>query len=337
MPTILRSIFVSPYTWFLAYLGVFFSINGALIARIDGVVEAYQNPLISHEYTSILHSTLGFIAHITTEGGAVFFNTIFVLLALISLVFYVVQTTPEQKRLPILLVFIALTPLTEILFSWIGKSDPLLIISYVLFIVTKNPVLKNTGILLMILAHKEAALIILVVHLLLFTEERRKWKSYIPGALVGVGFLASVDFFMSNTSARINFVFDNIDQIYRNLLNALPIILTSFSWFWVILLPLLFKQVRARKFELLVAVCIVISVTLLTVDNTRIAALLSLPILFYVIDFYRKERVQFNYKLILLLLVVSLFQAEWAGHTLTLTHWHSFPWEQMEYWFTTYL
>lgn len=327
-----------PFALAAGYGAAFFVVNGALIERISSVAASYAAPFALPEggiaYASLLGPLMGYALGIRGETTVIAFNAALVMLAIAALVAVAARLANDRAQAATLLALLALSPILEILTSWVGKPDPLIVLSYLLFAAAPGFLLRNAGAFFLLLAHKETGLVMLVTHLLLFREWRQA-RAYLPGALLGLAWYALYAFVLGNPPDRISFVAGNLLEILENATHLPQFLLFSLGWLWLPILMLLREpQLRLRVIGALI---LVLGVTFLTIDVTRIAALLSLPLVLFLLRHHAAIGMRFPLPLLLFLAACSLFQLEWANSMLTVTHWHEWPLDQIRTWTERYL
>jgi len=171
-----------------------------------------------------------------------------------------------------------ISPLIHVILFWIGKSDTLLILSYLLFAIATSPILITGGVFFMILAHKEQAMLILLIHGILFREY---WK-FLP-VMIGAGlaftFFGIQSYVLGDYPTRADYLFN--DSVTWSFWTPL----LTFGWF---LIPTLYVAWKERSWAILSVVAFIIVFTTGWIgDHTRPAAMLSLPVYLYVLHYFK--------------------------------------------------
>jgi hypothetical protein len=245
----------------------------------------------SYLYGSLLNPFIGFFLGIKTAGAIrAFYTDLAVAACMIIPVAYYIRNPVWGKTA---LYLYCLTPLSFVLISWLGKSDPFLLASYAIVFFFRWPAIQALGIGLAVLAHKEQSLIIISLHLLL---QRKHSFATIAATAIGVMTALAVHKWYQHylpvvPRTRLAFFLSTNAQALK--LNGPEIPIEVFSVFGVFWLPLWrhFAAVSgARRYKLLAACAVAVLLPLTTYDYTRVAAMLALPIYLHVIDFWVVER-----------------------------------------------
>jgi hypothetical protein len=336
----LRIADMSPYVLTTGYLLVFLCVNGALVTSISDLITSFAHPFAPPApgivtYDSVLPSLIGHALGIRGATSIILFFTIVVLVTIMTIVWHTVARAATRTEQYVCLLLIALTPLLHTLLSWIGKPDPFLILAYLLFAHGRSALLRNAGIFFMLLTHREAAIVMLAIHFILGMDDIRQWRMYVPGIVLGLAWVRTYTFLLGDPTGRIGFVMQNWQHILQNLRHLPVIAFTGFSWFWV---PLLAYLARHRfPLRICVAILVILGVSFLTLDNTRIFVLAGLPLVLYLIPRIAPMVKSMSKQILVGAALLSLLQFEWGGTILMSTHWHMLPWEQMAKWGRTYL
>ncbi|MBU2103721.1 hypothetical protein KKD81_02885 [Patescibacteria group bacterium] len=298
----------------LLYSGIFLALHGVRFVDFEVLPQFHLDPFAALPTSSqALHGSplpaiIGNVLGIVSENTIQIFYVLLVLAAFGALMWYV-RHIGKEKNSPLFFLLIALTPLPLVLISWIGKPDPLVVLAYIGFLVSSAPVLIAGSAFLLLLAHKEVAILLLLIHAILFPSELRKISIASIGVVMGLIYFALYTNIVGTVTDRTAFVAEHLSQLLQTPLIAALFI---FNWFLLVLL-LLYKRGILRSVRILAAIAVIFVVSVFVVlDHTRIAALLSLPLYVYVLRKVAdaKEGFSLSKKQFLILLVVSLLQIE---------------------------
>ena len=164
------------------------------------------------------------------------------------------------------------TPLPMVWLQWIGKSDTYLLSAWLLMRLTNRPVIHAALAMVMVLCHRELALLILMMDVLL---SRRLRPGTLVGALTGIGLMALYHHVVLEAApmGRIAYATQDRWSIPLGNLSVWPAMLAcSMSWFWITAIA--FCRPGWRDAIVLLA-CM--AVAAMTLDFTRVFGLLSMP------------------------------------------------------------
>ena len=238
-------------------------------------------------YGSILSVWLGYAFGVQSLSAICSYYTILTVLSCLTVLLSFYFRYP-QKTIQILLLFM-LTPLSFSLFSWTGKSDPLLIMGYVLVFFSRRPVVVLLGVLVMVLSHREQGLIVLAAHRLLWPSASRESDlAVIGGVVIALVLHATYQYFLPVVPrSRISVVEESgLLAARENLaLRSIPMeIFSIFGLFWLFIWHSILRQQKATKIRLLVVVCVACMVPFVTFDFTRVGVICALPAYFLVVN-----------------------------------------------------
>jgi hypothetical protein len=221
------------------------------------------------------------------------------------------------NRYLLLATVIALSPLLHVLVSWVGISDPLLVLGYIWFISSRSLVVKNGAIFFMLLAHFQQGILVLAVHAILNLKKEHLKRAYVyaTGVLLGGIAYGLYHFAIGETLSREEYLVKNLSE-FLSAPNVMLSVLFAFSWFSVVIG---YQFYRERNPRLLVAVVLIITVVIFTIDRTRVGAMLSLPLYFAAVRFFSDQPLP-NRKILWALLLLSVIQMELNGLTLSSIH-----------------
>jgi hypothetical protein len=170
------------------YLVVAFVFWRVRYIDIPSLITMHQHPFVLGSEASFLHGSplgplIGYFLHVEGKWPVHLFYSIFVAITLVAIFFFVRSIAKkDQHKTFLLLAVLSLSPLFHVLYSWIGKSDALLVLAYLAFVASSTLVLESGAAFFLLLAHREQALVILALHLWLFPTEWRKLLRALPGS-----------------------------------------------------------------------------------------------------------------------------------------------------------
>jgi len=170
-------------------------------------------------------------------------------------------------------LIIAGSPLLLTIISWIGKDDSFLLAFYLLLLLSPSPLTRAILCVLMVACHRELAVAMLVVHMLV----RAEVAAIAAGAAAGL----ALSFFHTNAlldaapSTRIDYVIEHARGLLaRAATHPLAHFVAALGPFWIyVLRP---SSVTLRRASALVIAAVTASLTL---DFTRIFVLTAAPLL----------------------------------------------------------
>ena len=176
---------------------------------------------------------------------------------------------------------LALSPLIHVLMFWMGKSDPYLVVAYLLLLLMRDRVGVAALALVMTLAHPEQAAVVLAVHAVLYRPGPTLLLALLVGWGVGMGvhqaYLAQIG--MSGWP-RGSWIAARLDLPPRtNFVRPVSMLWLSFSWFWIPLLVYA-KGRPGWKLPALAGLCFMVAAA--SADFTRVFTLLSLPLIVHI-------------------------------------------------------
>src|SRR5262249_3457019 len=146
----------------------------------------------------------------------------------------------------------------------------------------KSDWIRNIAIFGMILAHREEALILFVVHIIVSKGNWKEWLKCAPGVILGLAVFAWYYYVLGPVVSRANFIQQNLRTIEQNLHNAPLILFLTFNWFWLVIGWNLYH--RRHFYRTLIALAVVLAATFLTLDTTRVAVVCGLPLILFLIN-----------------------------------------------------
>jgi hypothetical protein len=176
---------------------------------------------------------------------------------------------------------LALSPLLHVLSFWLGKSDPYLVGSYFLLLLTRHPAGAAVLAMAMTLAHPEQATVILAVHAAMHRPARAWLLAILAGWAAGAGvtqlYLAELGL---AGSPRAAWAGQWLEVLLRNnVARPVTMLWLSFSWFWIPVLAYVWAR-RGTRLLALAGICFVVAAS--SADFTRVFTLLSLPLTVHV-------------------------------------------------------
>lgn len=338
-----------PYLCVTIYVAVFFVPYGMGIAEVEGYTALTQNlfaPLTGH-YQSLYGSPLGpMIGHllgIYSQTGYIIMSLVIVALCLWALTRSIVRianVASGTRRALDTLVLLSLSPIVLVLFSWVGKTDTLIVLSYLAFVAARHPIVRNAAVVCLLLAHEEIAILLLCVHFVLNPGELRKLNESLPGIVLGVGALALYHHLLPPYQDRAAFVMDprNLGYWLHNLSVVPAIAWAGFNWFWVVIGWAFWKRWLPRL-ALAAALAVPLAAGVITSDSTRVVLLVGFPLVWILLKKYLEHGKPLPYNVIVPALALSFIQSRYQAPEFRFawSNWHTYPWEQMKVWKERYL
>jgi hypothetical protein len=225
------------------------------------------------------------------------------------------------------LVALFASPLSNTLLTWLGKEDPFLLLFTALVVLFDSPALTCLGGLGLATANPEAGAVIIAISVALRVVSSRSGMitlaSSVLGFAAGCGLVAAYDAhigaaiggrftFVQRTGAR---------ELIREFVSELPTwIFSVLGAYWICVVQLWSRVVRRQeRLVVLLSALVCLSVTIASADQSRIAALTSLPlVLWFVVRSAREvdgEAVRTSTSLALLLAIVLPRVVVQAGGT----------------------
>ncbi len=280
-------------------------------------------------HTSMLSPVIGHMLGIEGKLPIYIFYGCFFAVTLLALFALVRSLTKNVRTAGILLALLSLSPLLHILYTYVGRSDAFVVLTYIIFVTAQSALLENGAAFLLILAHREQALIIFALQLFLFPSEWRKIARSIPGIAGGliwyVGYNAIIG---PNAEDRLYWAKLYYDRISFSSF-SLYLLVASLLAFGFFLVPIVHMWLRKEpgRWRLAASVIAIMLFTgLVTNDHTRVAMLLSLPVYLFVLRVYAKDPPNLSMREIVLIALLGLLQWESLGHEFEMSGWHQwFP------------
>ncbi len=306
------------------YLCIFFSLYGVRL-----VDQSVQIPLMQNPFTPLppegqfLHDSplipvIGYILGLEGKWEVYGLYGVFTLLAIVAVIVYVLNLTAWDLTRSSILLIPASLPLLHVLLFWVGKPDPVIVLCYLGFISSQSRIVRVSAVMGMMLAHLQIGLLLIALHHVIFTEERTRLGTPVLGALIGGGlYWMYQSSLVMPVQGRVGFL---VNQTFSLSVLVSGLIGTALSlglWWYVVWLV-----VRAKPGEMLrvVFVCgVVLIVATLVLDHTRVATLLFLPLLVYIVKAYAMRVIDFAYPHILISL--GLVRWQFVGHAVVVSNW----------------
>lgn len=309
-----QKLYANP-AWFML---VFVLVYGVGFADIPDFMRLSAEPfsLLPDISRQFLHSSplIFFLAHPLTiwlGGNASFSITMFggLLFAFFCARAFIHYHFGSQEKLAASL-FLA-SPLLLIMISWIGKSDPLLIGFFCLLTMSRHWILVLWWSLLMILAHRDLGVVMLVGYALLF---RPNYLALALGAAVGLLMIYGYHHYLllEPPQTRMEFALGSLPIFIRGVAESpLAHIVLMFGPFWLAIVYLL-PGISARE---IVVFLLALAAACLSLDFTRVFILAAIPLIFYLVKrmvLLKQEPVASQHidRLLTFLPLLSLLQAQ---------------------------
>lgn len=198
------------------------------------------------------------------------------------------------------------SPFFLILFTWMGKPDPITIGS-LFFMVTfvSSPIASLLFSLILVFSHPQVALIYFVlIHLLRIVKFKfHNYLSFVFSYILYYLYTLNLD----QLESRFSIILEDQERVFATLFNNfLSGLLSYFMWLWI---PILLSGVYKKK-EFIIAFIFVYIIIFFTIDNTRIFVLCSVPLIIYLFknqDFQRSFMTFLDNKA---LYVLGIFQIQ---------------------------
>ena len=192
------------------------------------------------------------------------------------------------ERAGVFLACISLTTLDYTLLHWIGKTDPLLVMAYcIVFFGRKKPIASAIGFFLIAGFHLEQALIIGLIHIIIIQFERSISFNTLCGIATGIAAAACI-FFWYKSTISVGARMDRAEFARIVLLQSLAyfvgnwyiaVVTVMFGAWWLVIREI--ADSWRGFFYLSAATGLATLASAATLDYSRVATLLAMPISFY--------------------------------------------------------
>ena len=297
-------------------------------ARMAGTFPG--RPAVNQGDSFILSSPVGpAVAHlfgIGSAGGYAAFSFVATCFA-IAILMLGLYKAGGRAAAGIGLVALFASPLSNTLLTWLGKEDPFLLLFTALTVLFDAPALACLGGMGLATANPEAGAVIIAISAALRVVSSRGGTitvaSSVLGFAAGCGLVAAYDLHIgATTGGRFTFVQRTGGrELIREFVSELPTwIFSALGAYWICVAQLWGRVVRRReRIVVLISALACVGVTIVSVDQSRIAALVSLPlVLWFVLRSARDvdaETLRASTSLALLLAVVLPRVVVQAGGT----------------------
>ncbi|MFT3725539.1 MAG: hypothetical protein QM773_18370 [Hyphomonadaceae bacterium] len=199
------------------------------------------------------------------------------------------------SRASIFLGVVGLSMLDFNLFHWLGKTDPLVITTYtVVFFLRRNPAPTAIGFAVIGGLHAEQAIVIAAVHAIILVLERSMRLSVLVALVSGIaaglagnqlyvnafGLTGSHDRIALAVSNGGDVLTTSIKYFLRNI--GVASVSVLFGVWWLALRTM--AESRRTFLLLAAALCIATGVAACTLDYSRVAGLLAMPVTFFLAE-----------------------------------------------------
>jgi len=335
-----------PYLFVALYAAVFFVVYGMGVGELKGNTALAQDlfaPLEGH-YQSLYGSPLGpllaHMLHIYSQTGYIALFLLIVALCMWALTRGILYSAANRRNALDALVLLALSPIMLLLYSWVGKTDPLIILSYLAFVLFRHPLVRNIAVACLLLAHEEIGALVLIVHFILNATDLRNWRDFLPGVFAGAGLQSLYHHLLPPYQDRLAFVQDpqHLQDWISNLVHAPIIAWAGFGWFWGVIGWAFWKRWLPRL-TLAAAVAVPLAAAMVTSDTTRVIILVGFPLVWMLLKKYLEHGDPLPYKAVMPALVLSLVQSRYQTPEFRIvwSNWHTYPWAQVQVWKDRYL
>jgi hypothetical protein len=268
------------------FLAAFFLFYGPEFVELRPNHALHVNPFapLEPDYQYLHNSILGpFLGH------ALSLHRVFEIIALYlaatvlaagAMLLYVRQRWDDPDARGAAFLIISLSPVWYVLTGYVGNSSSLLVLLYVLLLLAPQAVVAWMWALLLVLAHREIGVSVLGLHILLRKPDGMRTAALVVGAAAGLGLH---QLYMSHlegeVSARGSFVLVHWKMwIKLNLLKPVTLVLMAFNWFWAAVLFAAWRELL--RWRDAAAILVAIGLSAVTIDTTRVAMLVGLPLIF---------------------------------------------------------
>lgn len=270
---------------------------------IPDLIQLHANPfeILVAEKRQFLHGSLanillGWFLGAKTEAQIRLLYAAIFSLSMGMLVYCALKKYQNPKSAILFLLVLCASPIVHVLTTWLGKSDSLLLIGYMLLYFMDTHVLISAGAFLIVLAHKEMGIIVLAFHMAISNE--RKISPVLVGLVIGA--LAHALYMKelpSLPASRLDYLIANYDHIKNYFFERLGYNLWgAFVPFFVFAFIKNLLSIKAMTMSLAAFV-----IAMLASDFVRVYTMLSVPIFFSVSErFAIKDHIniKFSYWLI---------------------------------------
>jgi len=309
------------WTWLAAgFLGLFCVIYGPYFVDVTVAPGLFRDPFTPPEHPLAQYLMSSFLIYFIGHGLHADKLSNFILLffglfaAMVGLVWLYLQRRfgDARSRLAAFLL-LSISPFWLVGVSWLGNSTVTVIALYVALLLAPGRILPGLIAAALICAHREQGVIILVLHVLLRQPDRWTLVSLAIGTGAGLGLAA---LYFANLTAP---VYDRRaltlyyvgDALRFNFAQPASLILLSLNWFWLVIgFAWLARMLTWRDGLALMSG---LGVTFLMSDNTRVALLVSMPLIFSLIERVATRAGPEVMKVAPLLLILGLVQAQRLG------------------------
>ena len=169
------------------------------------------------------------------------------------------------------------SPFFLILFTWMGKPDPITIGS-IFFIVTfiNSPLKSLVFTLILVFSHPQVAVIYFVlIHILKIEKFRlHNYLSFVFSYILYYFYTLNLD----QLESRFSIILEDQERVFATLFNNfLSGVLSLFMWLWI---PILLSGIYKKK-EFIIAFIFIYIFIFFTIEDTRIFVLSSVPLIIY--------------------------------------------------------
>jgi len=269
---------------------------------------------------------------IQTFSGFILMHFFFLIFGLAIVIKSLSKKNEFLSRIFLILFFSM--PISNILFTWLGFQDPFTFIFATLLVIFRSIWFSNFVLAtLLSIAHSEQAIIIIVlVNLFLIITEKKANYTFLFSSVIGLClgiFLLQYHFEINN----FNIEYTRFDYIGDS--GPIRYLTSTFSHFNALLFSLfnvssyiIYKLLKnnwynSRGVAFIICCLIAFSVTLITIDQTRVFNLLIFPIVILFLEYNLKSLQSMSKKIFTIIFILSIFVPRyyiWEGKIFSSSH-----------------
>lgn len=267
---------------YLIFLAILYGIKtadiGELLLLNANPFHLIDEPARQFLHGSILPIILGHYLNITSRPSILLFYGCILVCTWTLLLQMSYQRF--QGQWPIFVLFITAWPLYHVNLEWVGKSDSLLLLGYLVLFFLTGPY-KAIGALIVILSHKEMGMLVILFEVAYAIRDKTSLRFILAGAIFGL-------------ACHLLYLHNGLDQLPRGRLNFLLDALPNFYWpyiatHWYLYLIFLIGPIFLLLLSLgiipdtISTVCIFTSLccSMVTMDTSRTFVMVAIPAIFH--------------------------------------------------------
>jgi hypothetical protein len=265
-----------------------------LMAR-DVTRDPYPGSIMQFLFSSYLMPLVAYGVGLNKSPAQYFVLCALVLLIGLALGFGLLRRRFGDETARMVMLLFGATPLINVLLTWIGYGDPLTVALPMLLMALPSPVLRLPVSFLLAIAHFEQGVVIvaLICALLPFIDAdqtvRRRWLS-VAAMVVGLAagriamelYFQMHNFQIENTRSTLVFAKVGVLRFLSDTARYPLVLLFSVmnvSWLaWLLIVVGSWRSDRRLFFVLVLGLGLCLGATVVTLDQTRVAAILTWPL-----------------------------------------------------------